>query len=361
MTARLTVDRRVLGGVALWAAGVLAAIAVYQLREPNGSFSYINLSLCLIATGFLAGTYLIRPSIGALMLLVLGLLLAWPLPAGWLRSLDLFAATGDTVRPVGAATFLVVALVMAIWRRPPTRNPDGTSVGASRLVNRVVLLCVVGGPVIQLVAFVAWNYYSSPFFIGLAIGLFGLLLFAGYSAFHDVIGRPRPAAILAVAYPAMLLALALLGPGWVVATPSVAEGVENRLADGRVVRASLASPLGPPAYALDGRADTAWNAATHAPAWIEIDLGEPSAISGIGLLVAQFPDGETTHQVIGISSTGSELPLADFRGYTRDGQWLRQSLTTPLVDVQSIRITTWASPSWVAWKEIEIEIVANVQ
>jgi hypothetical protein len=94
--AAATLDRRVFGGAGLWAAGVLAAVAVSRLGEPNGSSSYINVSLCLVAAGFLAGSCLIRPSIGALMLVVLGLLVALPLPAGWLRSVlpGLFRTAG---------------------------------------------------------------------------------------------------------------------------------------------------------------------------------------------------------------------------------------------------------------------------
>lgn len=139
--------------------------------------------------------------------------------------------------------------------------------------------------------------------------------------------------------------------------PSVAEGVvENRLADGRLVRASLASPLGPPAYALDGRTDTAWNSGSFAPAWIEIEFGAPTTITEIGLPLAQSPAGETIHEVIWISATGVERPLAEFRGVTRDGEWLTPSLTTPVVDVDSIRISTQASPSWVAWREFELVV-----
>jgi MFS family permease len=356
-TDRRRVDRRVLAGVGLWGACVLAALVIAQFR---GTFSYINLSVCLVVGGFVAGTYLIRPSIGALILLVLGLVLAWPLPSGWLRSVrpDLFATAGD-LQTVGAVTLFFGAMVTAIWRRPLTRTPSGAPVVASELVYRIVLLCVVGGPLIQVVAFAAWNYYSSPFFLGLAIALFGLLLFIAYSAFYEVIRRPNPAAIVAFTYPAMLLALALVGPTWVVTSRPVAEGVEDMLVDGRVIRASVASPLGPPAYAMDDRTDTAWNAGQFAPAWIEIDLTEPTLISELRLLVAQSPAGETFHEVIGIPSTGSAIRLAEFRGSTRDGEWLVQSLATPMADIATIRITTVASPSWVAWREIEL--IADVR
>lgn len=353
------VNRRVLGSTAMWATCALVSIGGYQLLVGQ-QHPPINLVLILVLLGLLATTSLIRPSLGMLTLLGLGLLLAFPLPVEWLQSMW---PPAGAIRGVGGMTVLVVALVTAIWRRPPSRRPDGTSVVASRLVNWVALLCAVGGPVIGWAAFFAFT--RGDLFgrdaivgmVGLAVGLFGLVLFSGYSAFHVLTGRPGQAAILAVAYPALLLALALAGPRWVVSRPPLADAItENRLADGRLVRASRASPDEPPAKALDRRVDTAWNAATHAPAWIEIDLGKPSTIKEIRLLVAQFPDGETYHQIIGISSTGSVQPLAEFRGFTRDGDWLTQSLATPVADVRSVRITTLVSPSWVAWNEIELDV-----
>lgn len=340
----------------MWAICALVAIGGYQLLVVPGPSS-IDRLVIVVLLGLLAGTTLIRPFIGVLILLTLGVLLAFPLPVEWLQSMW---PPAGALRGIGGMTTFVVALVMAIWRRPPTRRPDGTLVVASRLVNWVALLCAVGGPVIGWYAFFTFtpgDKYGWLLFYGLAVGLFGLVLFSAYSAFYVLTVRPGQAALLAVAYPALLLVLATAGPHWVVPRPPVAEAiVESRLTDGRLVRASRASPVGPPGYAVDGRADSAWNAGTHALAWIEIDLGKPSTITEIRLLVAQSPTGETHHQVIGISSTGSEHLLAEFRGVTRDGEWLTQVLTTPLADVRSVRITTMASPSWVAWSEIEVDV-----
>jgi hypothetical protein len=353
----LGANRRVLGSVAPWALCALITIGGYQLLLAPGR-SYFNLVFVLVLLGLLAGTSLIRPSLGALTLVALGVLLAWPLPVEWLRSTWPSGAYKQDLSWIGGMTVLVVGLVTAIWQRPPSRRPDGTSVVASRLVNWIALLCTVGGPIIGLVAFVAFargDIYMRPAVLGLAVGLFGLILFSGYSAFHVLLGRPERAVILAVVYPALLLILVSAAPHWVVPRSPVPEAiVESRLPDGRLLMASRASPAGPPAYALDGRPDTAWNAGTYAPAWIEIDLGKPRTVTEIRLLVEQSPDGETIHQAIGISSTGSEFPLAEFRGFTRAGEWLTQSVTPPLVGIQSVRITTWASPSWVAWREIEL-------
>jgi hypothetical protein len=353
-------DRRISGVVAMWSTCTVITIGGYQLLAQGRS--PINVVFILILLGLLAGTSLIGPSVGMLTLLTLGVLLAWPLPIGWLLSIlppDLSAASHD-VNWIGGLTVLLVALVVAIWRRPPPRRPDGTSIVATRLVNWLALLCVVGGPVVGFAAFEALtpgDIYGRLLVLGLAVGLFGLALSGGYSAFLVLTGRPGQAAILAVAYPVLLLSLALMGPRWTTTRPPMAEViVETTLDDGRLVRASRASPAGPPAYALDGRADSAWNAGTFAPAWIEIDLGAPATITGVRLLVSQSPAGETIHEVIGISPTGIVRPITDFRGVTRDGDWLTHVLTTPALDIQVVRVATRVSPSWVAWREIDIDV-----
>ena len=344
----------------LWATCALLTIGGYLLLLSQGR-SLINVAFIVVVLGFLAVTYLIGPTVGASSLLILGLLLAWRLPVGWLASLlpaDIALQAHD-VAWIAGLTVLIVALVMGISRRPPTRRPDGTAIVETQLVYWGALLCTVGGPLFVAATFGASSkdLYLRPAVYGLPIGLFGLVLFSGYAALHAVFGRARTAAILGVLYPAILIWFGLYGPSWVTPraiAPDVI--VESRLPDGRVVRASEASPDQMPANAFDGRPDTAWNAARHPPAWIEIDLGEPSAIAGIRLLVAQTPDGETIHQVTGISSTGRAFTLAEIRGVSRDGAWLSQALTPPVEDLRVIRITTLASPSWVAWREIELVV-----
>jgi len=300
-----------------------------------------------------------RGSIWALSLLVLGVLFAWPLPTGWFRSMF------PGVRPfghdpnvvAGVAVFLV-ALLWAIWRRPPTRHPDGTPIAASRLVNWLVVTCSVGGPLVGWYlydAFSPGDIYMRPVVFGVGAALFSLLVFIGYAAFHVLVRRPGRAALLAVVYPATLVLAATIGPRWVTSRPPVPDTiVHSALPNGRLVKSSTALPELPPSNAFDGRADTVWGSGGFAPAWIEIDLGRPSTITQIRLLVAQSPAGETIHRAIGISSSGKEGQLAEFRGVTTEGDWLTVTLTTPVFDIQSIRITTLASPSWVAWRQIEI-------
>lgn len=353
-TSRAGVRASFLTAMPMWATCALLTIGGYQLLLAQGR-SPFNVVFIVVLLGILAWTSLLKPPARAIALLTLGLVLAWQLPIYWLLTLlppDL-ARAGKDFAWIGGLTVLIVTLVTAIWRRPPTRRPDGSVVLESRLINWIALMCAVGGPIIGWAVyseFARGDIYMRPLFIGLAVGLYGLLLMSAYAVL-TIIARPRAAAILALLYPVLLVAAAH-APRWAVAIRSEPVAiVEDVSMDGRSLRASGRSLDHAPAYAFDGRTDTAWNAGRSAPAWIEVDLGKPTAIAEIRLLVAQFPEGETIHQVTAIDSTGREAPLGELRGSTREGQWL--SLSTPqTVGVRSVRVTTLASPSWVAWREI---------
>jgi F5/8 type C domain-containing protein len=106
---------------------------------------------------------------------------------------------------------------------------------------------------------------------------------------------------------------------------------------------------------VDGDPDTLWNAGAGPPAWIEIDLGEAMAPSLIRLYVAQSPEGATEHRVYGRADAGGAATLlGTLAGATADHQVLElNSAGWPAV--RFVRIETVTSPSWVAWREIEIE------
>jgi hypothetical protein len=138
-------------------------------------------------------------------------------------------------------------------------------------------------------------------------------------------------------------------------SPTAGPVVENRLPDGRIVRASSATTPGPPAGAFDGVTDTAWNSGGFPVAWIEIDLGKNVALGSIRLLPAQTPRvAETVHRVYGrADGKTAEVLLHEFRGVTSAGVWISSALN-PAKPVRYLRIETVTSPSWVSWSEIEI-------
>jgi hypothetical protein len=133
-------------------------------------------------------------------------------------------------------------------------------------------------------------------------------------------------------------------------------GPGANLAYEKPAQASSALLEFPPAWSVDGESGTIWNSGADAPQWIEIDLGTPHAIAEIRLHVGQDPAGETIHHVLGKGpDTNDEyVRLHTFSGPTQDPQVLTYTPSESWQDIRWIRIETVASPSWVAWREIEV-------
>ena len=130
--------------------------------------------------------------------------------------------------------------------------------------------------------------------------------------------------------------------------------VVPNLALNKSVQVSAAMPDAPGTLAVDGNPDTSWNSGLEAPQWIQIDLGQPARISTIRVRVSQFPAGATRHQVLIGADPGSLKLAHEFVGSTEDPGVLEFAPATPLEGIRYVRILTLASPSWVAWREIEI-------
>lgn len=129
----------------------------------------------------------------------------------------------------------------------------------------------------------------------------------------------------------------------------------RNVARGRSVVASAEQASTPATHAVDGDATSLWIAGQFAPQWIEIDLGVPVAIAAIRLGIAQTPrEGETVHAVLGRSAGDSYRELHVFTGRTTDGEVLEFVPPAPWAEVRYLRIETRASPSWVAWREVEV-------
>lgn len=122
------------------------------------------------------------------------------------------------------------------------------------------------------------------------------------------------------------------------------------------VKTTTASNIGAtnaaPTNATDGDIKTQWGAGGPAPQWIQLDLGEESSISKVRLNPNQTPTGPTTHQVYGGPTPDQLTLLGTLDGVTQDSQWLE--LAIPANNVRYLKIATVKSPSWVAWREIEI-------
>lgn len=117
-----------------------------------------------------------------------------------------------------------------------------------------------------------------------------------------------------------------------------------------------------PQNAVDGDIETEWNAGDVGPQWIELDLQKRVNITRIRLLVEQSPDGDTHHQILARAHEQSEQfrLLDELKGSTVSGEFIEvvpngsEAARNQWNDVQFIRILTLKSPSWIAWREIEI-------
>ena len=105
-----------------------------------------------------------------------------------------------------------------------------------------------------------------------------------------------------------------------------------------------------PAFAFDGDATTGWNAGVQPPPpqWIQVTFPTPLKFNLMTGLVDQTPAGPTNHNV-----TFDGVSAFSWTGNTSLGDVLSQSFGA-MQNVQRVRITTTASPSWVAWFEITL-------
>ena len=139
-------------------------------------------------------------------------------------------------------------------------------------------------------------------------------------------------------------------------SPSSSRSIKPSVSGTRVipqaVTASKRSPGGEPESATDGDVNTIWLAEYFAPQWIQFDLGEPTAVSEILLNVEQTPEGPTLHKIYGGPAPDNLKLLGTLGGNTQSRQWLALKITA--TSVRYLKVVTTKSPSWVAWREIEV-------
>ncbi len=137
------------------------------------------------------------------------------------------------------------------------------------------------------------------------------------------------------------------------------EGEGANIALGKSATAS--SQLGDQSgsMAVDGDLGTLWNSGGDPTQWIQIDLGAPANIQEIRLSISQYPSGNTKHRILVKGTTGDFTLATIFDGNTEDGDTLIFTPPQPLQNTQFIKIETISSPSWVAWREIEVIDAGN--
>lgn len=122
---------------------------------------------------------------------------------------------------------------------------------------------------------------------------------------------------------------------------------------GATITASSTEPGSDPSRVADGT-DAHWSAGAHAPQSITIDLGAPAAMAAIELVVDQYPAGRTVHRLQWAVTEGDFNTGIVFDGVTESGDVLRAAWGFERPTMRYIRVTTTTSPSWVAWREINV-------
>ncbi len=77
-------------------------------------------------------------------------------------------------------------------------------------------------------------------------------------------------------------------------------------------------------------------------------------VTRIRLTAAQYPAGDTVHQVWAGSDPENMKFIYEFRGFTDDADLLEFVPVIPPTNIRFIKIVTTQSPSWVAWREVEV-------
>ncbi len=137
------------------------------------------------------------------------------------------------------------------------------------------------------------------------------------------------------------------------------EGEGANLALGKEIRVSNVAEGLVGAFAVDGDLGTLWNSGGDPVQWVEIDLGGEYNILSVELTPSQYPAGETLHRLMVAGADRQFSEAFVFSGFTSDGEALVYAPASPIPSVQYVRVETTTSPSWVAWREIEVIDAGN--
>jgi len=126
------------------------------------------------------------------------------------------------------------------------------------------------------------------------------------------------------------------------------------------IGASNQVPGGEVGNAFDFDPATAWNAGGYFTQWITASFADPLVITSFALTPAQSPAGTVDHVFSGTAIDGSLVSIGRYSGYLADSQTLTSSAASS-GGLTSLTITTDASPSWVAWRSVNIQTTGSTR
>jgi glucose/arabinose dehydrogenase len=108
------------------------------------------------------------------------------------------------------------------------------------------------------------------------------------------------------------------------------------------------------ANAVDGKGDQLWSAGAGPPQSFQITLDKFYEITRIELVVAQTPNGQTTHEIwLGDANGQLKLYRALAKTWTSEGETVTVDVNPPTV-TDRVVIRTTSSPSFVAWHQVRV-------
>ena len=104
----------------------------------------------------------------------------------------------------------------------------------------------------------------------------------------------------------------------------------------------------------DGNTETFWNAGGYAPQWVQIDLQNNYNISSIRLNPEITPSGRTVQKISVSEDLKVWKEIDNFtENNTASGRVISRNYNN-LLNIRGIKVETTLSPSYVAWREIEV-------
>ena len=128
---------------------------------------------------------------------------------------------------------------------------------------------------------------------------------------------------------------------------------QDIISQGKPVIASNTHSSSSTSYITDGKNETAWNAGNGAKQFVEIDLQSECEISSLKLNPEISPSGKTS-QEIWMQNNNNNWSLAESLDLQLSSGNVIERKYDHLKNIRKVRIQTNSSPSWVAWREIEI-------
>jgi glucose/arabinose dehydrogenase len=106
--------------------------------------------------------------------------------------------------------------------------------------------------------------------------------------------------------------------------------------------------------AVDGKGDTLWSAGAGPPQSFQVTFDKFYQIARIELLVAQTPDGQTSHEIwLGDVNGQMKLYRSLVNTWTADGQTITVDVN-PAQVTDRVMIRTTSGPSFVAWHQVRV-------